>query len=66
MEKPFYKLTGNFLNDGELLHAGKIIEFEGEPNEVMQPLNESAKEAKKKFLDKIASSEHRPITLVVS
>ena len=50
IERPRYKLVGQFHSDElGLLPPGVEIVFDGEPNEAMQPINESAKKNMQKF-----------------
>jgi len=64
-ERPRYKLIGHFHSpEMGLLSAGAVIEFDGEPNLYMEPLNDTAKKAMDAFRSKIESLPKRSINLV--
>lgn len=59
-ELPRYRLVQPFYVDDRKLEPGIVIEYAGIPNEAMDPLNEPARKAMKKFLTSLGPAGRTP------
>lgn len=53
IETPQYRLVKPFYADDTYFPEGTIIEFDGTPNEQMEPLNASAMERSRAYIEKL-------------
>lgn len=53
-DRPVYKLSEPFFDPHDTWHGeGEVIAFSGEPNQGMIPLNDKARDAYDKYMDKL-------------